>query len=150
MSVSDQIRDNLQTNWGLGGTLAVGNLYFGVGWFNGAKALFPQVTVYPLMSPEMTLFGPSANQDAPLHSINWERYVVNVWREVKTVSGETEELQAEQMRREAVRILLDQYRNYSNPVGAVFPRDEGLPRHETATKPRRLRYEITCQANYKR
>ena len=149
-TVSEQIKDMLENNWSLLGDLAVANVHFDVGWYDSRWNTRPQVTVRHAVSPPHRVFGANVEGGhVDLHLMSFERYVVNCWVEIRPDSvGDSNEDDIEEMRREVVRIINNQWKSFPPPLGMVVPLDMGRPLHEWNRTPRLLRYEITLQATY--
>jgi hypothetical protein len=129
----------LQANWGLTGSLAGTKIYFSPSqWFDAAHATQPQVTVSDRSDVVSRYFGGSIRY-------SYARFNVNVWVQVPrgNLAGTVESQQAEDMRNEVAKIIMDK-RTAISPFVNIVPEDEGVPLHEVeGAVPRLLRYQIS-------
>ena len=158
-TIAETIIDCLQANWGGAIVPAVGDIIWSPEWFRsrGNVRDEPQVTVTGPVSSRIRFFGPAVTAGVPapgLHLFSYHHYRINVWVTIPRGAYDADDSlyydYAETMRYEIVRILNEKRCTcYAEPLGLVFPLDEGIARHEFNRTPRMIRYEILIQVNRK-
>lgn len=139
MTLAGSIKTVLQSNWKLTGALGTANVTFKENWYD-STILGPQVTVTNSDGGQIKrYFGGSVRHSYP-------QFHVNVWVRVPVGSSGTAEAQdAEDMRLEACRVIMEKKADVS-PFISLVPTNEGVPLHEVdGPVPRIMRYEITVK-----
>jgi hypothetical protein len=151
VSIEGQIRDVLESNWSLAGTLLASEVHFSIGWYDSEYQNNPQVTVNKAWSPEPLWFGNSLEAGLPdLGYISHDKYFVDCWKTTDhDILGENELTTIGDMVTECFRILNNTREGYTPPLGLVLPLDRGVAQHETNRQPYIMHIQMLVQANYK-